>query len=406
MFSGTMIEKKSLVDSPVIQFKRLLLMSRGLAQYRLKLATALSEAFGGNVQIVVSPSPIHTGLWEVDWEELKERKGDLLFREISSVSVSDYCKAIIRRFNYPADPPSLRGKRLSISEIHPDIIAIHEYSWFMVKLAIYSRIAGVPCIVFTDLGIETRRDQVGLRTRFYHKLASWLTDGQIANTKEATLPYGAKHRPVFFLPHAVDTQEFPQKPPTNEAKEINLLMVGQYIPRKGADLLIKALSLVMRRTSQKFRLRLVGNQPDDWVRGVIKEAGLEAVVDVVGIRQGADLIREYHRADIFILSSRFDTYGVVVHEAASCGLPLLISRYAGAAKAMIDEGVNGWTIDPEETETFGNRIQSLIESQDIRKKMGIASRKIAERLCIRVQTKTLAKQLGVLTSKKSGLHKT
>ena len=170
-------------------------------------------------------------------------------------------------------------------------------------------------------------------------------------------------------------------------------MVGQYIPRKGADLLLKALHLVTSRSKMKWRLRLVGNQPQDWIRKTIKESGLEFIVDVVGIKQGEDLINEYHEADIFILPSRFDTYGVVVHEAASCGLPLLVSCHAGAAHVHIKDGLNGWIIDPEETESFAEHLQALIEDPQLRERMGRSSAALAREYCIHDQGKDFARAI-------------
>jgi len=373
--------------------KRLLLMSRGLARYRLKFTEAVATALDGNVQIIASPSPWNTNLWEVSWNQLTEREGPLLFREVRSVSLQDLLKAVMRRFKSGHEQLSLRNKKLSISEIQPDIIAIHEYSWFMIKLALYARLAGIPCIVFSELGREMPQHGIHRLTRLCHFLFAWLTDVQIANTLGATKPYGARHRPVLFFPYAVDTGEFSVIPKKNAGVEVRLLMVGQYVPRKGADLLLKALKLLTSRSEKKWHLRLVGNQPQDWISGIVKESGLEQFIDLVGVRQGDDLIREYQQADIFILPSRFDTYGVVVHEAASCGLPLLVSFHAGAAHVHVQNGLNGWIIDPEDTKLFAAHLQGLIEDPQLREKMGSESAALARKHCIHLQGKEFALQI-------------
>lgn len=366
------------------------MVSRGLARYRLKLTESLSEAMDGKFQIVASPFPWNAGLWEVDWDELKGRKGALLFREVKSVSSVDLVKALLRRFRGSVRLDHFENRELSVSEISPDMIAIHEYSWTMIKLALYGRLAGIPCVVFTELGVRGNQHGIGLFTRLCHAIGAWLTTAQVANTPAAKKPFGASHRPVFYLPYAVDTGEFSEKPICSPQAEIRILLVGQFIPRKGADLLLRALKRIHGSTSHKFRLRLVGNKDEAWIREEVAKSGLGAIVDIVGIKQGKDLVDEYHRSDIFVLPSRFDTYGVVVHEAASCGLPLLISRHAGAAEVLVKEGVNGWILDPENTGEFAARIQELIESEASRQRMGHASRNIAENWCVCRQGEGLA----------------
>ena len=384
------------IRPPLKRPKRLLLMSRGLARYRLKFTEAVAAALGESVQIVASPSPWNENLWEVDWDHLAEGEGSLLFRKVRSVSLQDLIKALLRRFRGTPEPASLRNKELSVSEIQPDLIAIHEYSWFMIKLALYARLSGIPCIVFSELGREMPQHGIHSLTRLCHSLCAWLTDVQVANTLGATKPYGALHRPVLFFPYAVDTREFSATPKSLKADEVRLLTVGQYIPRKGVDLLLKALQLVTSRSTGKWRLRLVGNQPQDWIRGIIEESGLEQFIDLLGVRQGRDLINEYHQADIFILPSRFDTYGVVVHEAASCGLPLLISRHAGAAHVHVKDDFNGWIIDPEDTESLAEHLQTMIEDHQLRVQMGLSSADLARKHCIHDQGKDFAREILLL----------
>jgi glycosyltransferase involved in cell wall biosynthesis len=388
--------------------KRILLMSRGMARYRLQLTEALSAAFRGKIQIVASPSPLISGLWEVDWEKLKDREGTLLFRQVDGVSLRDLGRALVRRFAPQRERGSLDEKNLTVSVMSPDLIAIHEYSWFMVMLALYARLAGIPCVVFTELGRTMRSRYIGFFTRLSHTLGAWLTTAQVANTPAARNPFGAPHRPVFYLPYAVDTDEFKEKPRLPATGVPRILVVGQYIPRKGVDLLLEALKRIFTSDDLRFRLRLVGNQDDTWIKREVEASGLGAFVDIVGIRQGVDLVREYHEADIFVLPSRFETYGVVVHEAASCGLPLLVSSHAGAAEVLVKDGENGWIIDPRDSAGFEKRLKNLLESPELRSAMGRSSREVAEQLCIQRQTVKLAEWMSYLIenpdSKSAGIR--
>jgi glycosyltransferase involved in cell wall biosynthesis len=363
--------------------KRILIMSRGLARYRLKLTQALDDAFQGKVQIISAPHPDHRNLWEVEWEKLKRKKGSLLFRDIERVSLCDLISAALFRFKVGGKISFSENSR-KISEIRPDLIMIHEYSLQMILIAMYARIAGIPCGVFTDLGKDMlRHDEIRKFTRVWHSLAAWLTDFQIAQTPGAKNPFGAKHRPIYFFPYSIDTREFTPKNSYSKNDEVILLMVAQYTPIKGADLLLKALRIVCSRSDQKFRLRLIGYRNPDWILPIIENSGLKSVIDLVGVKKGKDLLEEYHRADIFILPSRSDTYGVVVHEAASAALPLLISKNAGAAEILVEDGRNGWIVDPENSEKLATNLITLMEDPVLREDMGKNSRAIAEKLCVR-----------------------
>ena len=84
-------------------------------------------------------------------------------------------------------------------------------------------------------------------------------------------------------------------------------------------------------------------------------------------------------SDVFVLPSRADTYAAVVHEAACLALPLLISRHAGAAEAIVRNGENGFIIDPENAEEFAHRMLLMLD-EDFRAKMSAAARAAGEEM--------------------------
>jgi len=79
------------------------------------------------------------------------------------------------------------------------------------------------------------------------------------------------------------------------------------------------------------------------------------------------------------LASRADTYGVVIHEAAACGLPLVVSRHCGASSVLVEEGKNGFVVDPDDAATFANHLHTLIQDPLLRGEFAKHSRVIAER---------------------------
>ncbi|NJK90790.1 MAG: glycosyltransferase [Blastochloris sp.] len=112
-----------------------------------------------------------------------------------------------------------------------------------------------------------------------------------------------------------------------------------------------------------------------------KEARHLGLIDSVRVQdflQPMDLVREYQKSDVFVLASRFDSYGVVVHEAAAAGLPLVVSRYVGASATLVEHGVNGYQIDPEDIEGFAEALLLALDAER-NAVMGRKSREIASK---------------------------
>jgi glycosyltransferase involved in cell wall biosynthesis len=104
-------------------------------------------------------------------------------------------------------------------------------------------------------------------------------------------------------------------------------------------------------------------------------AGVRLVLP--GVVQPADLPGVLAASDVFCLLTEYDCFAVVVAEAAAAGLPLVVSRHAGAADHLVVEGRNGWVVDPIDTAGVGARLRALLADPALRAAMGAASREIA-----------------------------
>ncbi|HSJ00866.1 MAG TPA: glycosyltransferase family 4 protein, partial [Verrucomicrobium sp.] len=102
---------------------------------------------------------------------------------------------------------------------------------------------------------------------------------------------------------------------------------------------------------------------------------LSEQVVLPGFLSGAAIRDALNSADAFVLPTRQDTYAAVVHEAACLGLPLLVSKHAGAAEALVQSGKNGFVIDPEDAAEFANRMADLMQDT-LREPMRAVSRDI------------------------------
>ena len=360
---------------------KILILTRGYARYRENLVSGVAAALPSNYRIIHSTPHFGDDLWEVDWDSLLENGGLVTHMMFPRIDLLTFSRALISRFFKTRKPTDEVVKPLRMEELSPDIVLIQEYSYPMLKAALYCFLRGIPCVVCSDLGRDSDWSQFSWVNRVVHRISAFLTSGVIAHTKAAKIPLSGRERPVCFIPHSVDIRKFPCAYDTAREGPVRILMVAQYIPRKGHDLLAKAVRLLVDRGIRDFEVRLVGTQDPAWLESVIAKENLGDVMHLLGMMKGEPLFEEFIKADVFVLTSRFDTFAVVVHEAAAFGLPLLISQYAESSALMVSEGVNGHVIDPFDAVALADRLEGLITHPQQRIEMGRQSRLIGESLC-------------------------
>ena len=124
-----------------------------------------------------------------------------------------------------------------------------------------------------------------------------------------------------------------------------LLFVGRMMTYKGLPLILDALKLLMD-AGQDFRMVFIGKGPDkELMEDKARSLGLEKRCIFVGPVYDREALRAWNtRADLFLFPSTFDTNGLVVREAAACGLGCVLVRGSCAAEG-IDDGRNGFLIE-------------------------------------------------------------
>jgi len=154
------------------------------------------------------------------------------------------------------------------------------------------------------------------------------------------------------------------------------IFVGRFIPVKGVDILLHGLASL--RPRDRPNLLLVGDGPEkEKLQSIVNEHRLP--VHFLGFRQKDELPPFYAASDFFVLPSREEPWGVVVNEAASCGLPLCLSHKVGSAPDMLEDGRNGYRVEPNSAEFWANTLVKMAElPSDQLRAMGHHSLKKAE----------------------------
>lgn len=158
-----------------------------------------------------------------------------------------------------------------------------------------------------------------------------------------------------------------------------LLSVAAVIPGKGHDVLLDALAPL---AGFPWQCRCVGSLDRDpaFVRRLRRRAvtaGLHERVEFSGPQTGADLARSYAAADVFVLPSRGETYGMVVSEALARGLPVVGADVGGLPEALGHgaDGVRpGLLVPPEDPAALAGALRAWFEDAGLRRRLRAAAR--------------------------------
>jgi glycosyltransferase involved in cell wall biosynthesis len=266
----------------------------------------------------------------------------------------------------------------ALAQAKPDLVWIHEFSPFTIGGLLFAKSRGIPVVVSTEIG-RANAFFFPWTVRVWHKHWGHFADGIIANCPAARQPLCEEKLPVVDAFHAVDSRQFLPKDSRASAGITTFVFVGHLIPRKGVDLLLDAAVELRRRGHKHFQLRMIGRDLERWaVDGVLKR-DLGDIVEMPGFLSGQQLQDAIRDADVFVLPTRRDTYAAVVHEAACLGMPLLISRHAGACEALVREGVSGFSFLPEDCQEMTDKMERLLDP-NLRARMSVASRQGADNI--------------------------
>ena len=207
---------------------------------------------------------------------------------------------------------------------------IHAHSWVagLVGRAI-NELYGIPYVVSEHLssvnrGVLSER-QTTLASVAYDKAVALTAVSQqmVAQLRELTT-----QNDIYLLPNAVDTDFFLPKGCVNDQPRV-LLSIGDPWHVKGHDVSVKALALLKQR-GYDFELWLGDKIPErKSLYQLIESNGLSKQVKFLGLLTRSEVVALMHKADIYLSSSRVETFGITIIEALSCGLPVIATKTAG-----------------------------------------------------------------------------
>jgi D-inositol-3-phosphate glycosyltransferase len=203
--------------------------------------------------------------------------------------------------------------------------------------------------------------------------------------------YGANPDHVAVVPPGVDLSMF-QPIDRDEARRTIgygagrlLLFVGRLERLKGVEVAIRALALLRDRAHDDVRLLILGEDSrdgDESEKDRLKElaaaAGVRDRVDFLGSVAHHELPFFYSAADVCVMPSYSESFGLVALEAQACGRPVVGSGVSGLRSVVRDE-VSGYLLDSHDPAMYAERMGRLLDNPELAQQMGRRGRLLAQR---------------------------
>ena len=161
-----------------------------------------------------------------------------------------------------------------------------------------------------------------------------------------------------------------------------ILFVGRIEPLKGVDTLIQAMSYLgddLRNKEHPVHLAIIGGEPNvDPYEMTAEMVRLQKMSDdlcmgstilFLGKRAQDTLPYYYSAAEVLVMPSLYESFGMVALEAMACGTPVIASEVGGLGY-LVQDGVTGYTIPDSDPKVLGEKLAIILSDHDLRNRMG------------------------------------
>ncbi len=341
--------------------KKIVITTNIPSPYRVALYRYMQNNMSDyHFDIIYSASEMTNRLWKVDLNSLENSyflKGLTLEKE----------GKIDRYITYVSTQTGAL-----LTKLDPDVVIAMEYNPVALQCVWWCKCHHRKLIHLTDGTVYSERN-ISLLQKLSRKIVFRAATACIASStkaKEKCLRWGIPDNKIFVSLLTEDLNAY--RKIVRNRKKGRILYVGSMVERKGLDLLLNALSKV----KEPFELRIVGNGSEGEKAKLehrLKQLQLEEQVTFAGFKEGDLLMEEYRQADLFVLPTREDCFGLVLLEAAAAGIPIVTSKYADGAydilpitaeSASLRTTAKRALIDPENAEEFAMEIEYFLHDTE------------------------------------------
>jgi 1,4-alpha-glucan branching enzyme len=183
-------------------------------------------------------------------------------------------------------------------------------------------------------------------------------------------------RRIEVVPNGVDLQAF--RPAFNWPQDAGyVLFVGRLVAQKGVDVLLRAFAAVLRQLPAAKLLVVGDGELQLYLQRVVRHLGFPHKVTFRPWQAGSALVDLYQQAQVVVVPSHYEPFGIVALEAMACGRPVIATRVGGLAET-IRHGKEGYLTPPADHLRLAQYIVRLLRDKELRVCMGEAARSRAQ----------------------------
>lgn len=341
---------------------KVLFISRGPSPYRVDFFNELGKLCDLTVLFEMHPCEISDRNEKWFHEDYNCFKGIYLKKSKLKLKNNNFCPEIIKYLKM--------HKKFNI-------IVVGMYSTPTQMLALmYMKLKKIPYLLNSDGGfVKNENKFIKLIKKFFISGAAGYLSTGIGTTKYLK-HYGAKSKIYIYPFTTYKIEDLPKNETSDELKnklrkKLNIkekyvvLAVGQFIYRKGFDILLKSVEKI----DIDLGVYIVGGEPTEEYIKLKNDLNLKNV-HFIGFKDKKELSEFYRVADTFVLPTREDIWGLVINEAMAFGLPVITTTNCLAGLELIENDVNGFLIPIDSVTELRNNLINLFENQEHMRKMG------------------------------------
>ncbi len=343
--------------------------------YRSPLLDRVADGDGIDLTVVYAARTVAGRTWTVE-----PRHRAVFLDGVTLPGLRD-----VFRHDYPVTP----GIFGALARTAPDCVVVSGWSTFASQAAVaWCRVRHVPYVLLVeshDAGPKPgwrRRVKETVVPTVVSGAASVLVTGSLA--RDSVVSLGAEPERVRIFANTIDVERFGDTADRLAARrdelragldlcpgDVAVVTVARLAAEKGIDVLLRAAAVA------RLPVIVVGDGPErTHLEQLARELGVRATF--TGDRPIESVVEAYVAADVFALLSTHEPWGVVVNEAAACGLPLVLSDRVGAARDLLRVGENGVLVPAGDAEAAADAFASLASDSGIRETMGARSRELVQ----------------------------
>ena len=359
--------------------RRLVILTEIISPYRIPLFNALARHTGVDLHVIFL-AETDPGLrqWRVYKDEIR-----FSYEVLPSSRMSVAGRSVLIN----------RGVGRALATAAPDAILCGGYNYVASWQALaWARRRAVPFLLWSESHVHENRKirplVEFLKDEFLRRCDGFVVPGVMA--REYLHAHKVKDDGIFTAPNAVDNEMFATAAKQARGNAVALraelglperyfLFAGRLVQAKGVFELLAAYAKLKEETRQQVGLVFAG----DGVARTELEAQAASispgVVRFAGFAHREQLAAYYAFAEMLVLPTYSDTWGLVVNEAIACGLPVILSDAAGCAADLVTENWNGLIVPARDASSLAAAMEKLASQAALRRMMASNSKQRVSR---------------------------